>query len=107
MSYLELRELLRLGRSNGNLQDVESNGLGDWSTLTNNNNVTFLDTESWGNVSSQVLVSLLVSVVLWNVVQVFSSDDDGSVHLGGNNGTGQNLTSDRDVTDEWALLVDV
>lgn len=104
---LELSELLGLGSSNGNLQDVESNGLGDWSTLTNDNNITFLDTESWGDVGGNVLVSLLVSVIFRDVVQVFSSDDDGSVHLGGNNSTGQDLTSDGDGTDEWALLVDV
>lgn len=99
--------MLGLGRRNSNLQDVESNSLGDWSTLTNNNNITFNNTESWGNVSGQVLVSLFVSVVFWDVVQVFSSDDDSSVHLGGDNGTGQNLTSDRDVTNEWTLLVNV
>lgn len=57
--------------------------------------------------SRQVLVSLLVSVVFGDVVQVFSSDNDGSVHLGGDDSTGQNLTSDGDVTDKWALLVDV
>lgn len=104
---LELGKLLGLGSRHSNLQDIESDGLGDWSTLTNNNNITLLDTESWGNVGSNILVSLLVSVVFGNVVQVVSSDDDGSVHLGGDNSTGQNLTSDGDVTDEWTLLVDV
>jgi hypothetical protein len=104
---LKFSELLGLGSSNGNLQDVESNGLGDWSTLTDDNNITFLDTEGWGDVSGNVLVSLFVSVIFWNIVQVFSSDDDGSVHLGGNNSTSQDLTSDRDVTDEWTLLVNV
>lgn len=104
---LKFSELLGLGSSNGNLQDVESNGLGDWSTLTDDNNITFLDTEGWGDVSGNVLVSLFVSVIFWNIVQVFSSDDDGSVHLGGDNSTSQDLTSDRDVTDEWTLLVNV
>lgn len=104
---LELGELLRLGLRNSDLQDVESNSLRKRSALTNNNNVTFLDTESWGNVSSDVLVSLLVSVVFRNKVEVVSSDDDSSVHFGGNNGTGQNLTSDGNLTSEWALLVDV
>lgn len=104
---LELGELLLLGSRDSNLQDVESNGLRQRSALANNNNITLLDTESWGNVSSDVLVSLLVSVVFWNKVEVVSSDDDGSVHLGGNNGTGHDLTSDGDVTNEWALLVDV
>lgn len=106
-AYLKFSKLLRFRLGDGDLQDVESNGLGDWSTLTNNDNITFLDTESWGNVSSQVLVSLFVSVIFWNVVQVVSSDDDGSVHLGGDNSTGQNLTSDGNSTDEWTLLVNV
>lgn len=57
--------------------------------------------------SSNVLVSLLVSVVFRNEVEVVSSDDDGSVHLGGHNSTGHNLTSDGDVTDKWALPVNV
>lgn len=89
------------------LQHVESNGLRDWSTLTNGNDVTDFDTESWGNVNWDVLVSLFVSVVLWNVVQVVSSDDNGTVHLGGDNNTSQDLTTDGNQTSEWALLVDV
>lgn len=52
-------------------------------------------------------MSLFVSVIFWNVVQVFSSDDDGSVHLGGDDNTGENLTSDRNGTNEWTLLVNV
>lgn len=104
---LELGELLRLRSRDSNLQDVESDGLGQRSALANNNNITLLDTESWGQVSSNVLVSLLVSVVFRDEVEVVSSDDDGSVHLGRNNGTGQNLTSDGNVTDERTLLVDV
>lgn len=105
--HLEFSELL-LGLGVGsNLQDVESNSLGDRSTLTNGNNVTDFNTESWGNVNWNVLVSLFVSVVLWNVVQVVSSDDNGTVHLGGDNDTSQNLTTDRNQTGERTLLVNV
>ena len=60
--------LVGLTGSSRDLDDVESNSLGDWSTLTNGNNVTNLDTESWGDVDWDVLVSLFVSVVLWNVL---------------------------------------
>lgn len=56
---------------------------------------------------SEVLVSLLVSVVLGDVVEVLSSDDDGSVHFGGDNLTSQDLASDRNVTNKGALLVNV
>lgn len=86
--------LVGLTGSSRDLDDVESNSLGDWSTLTNGNNVTNLDTESWGDVDWDVLVSLFVSVVLWNVMQVSPSDDNGTVHLGGDDGTGQDLTTD-------------
>ena len=86
--------LVGLTGSSRDLDDVESNSLGDWSTLTDGNNVTDLDTESWGNVNWDVLVSLFVSVVLWNVMQVSPSDDNGTVHLGGDDGTGQDLTTD-------------
>lgn len=52
-----------------------------------------------------VLVSLLVTGVLGDEVEVFLADDDGSVHLGGNDGTGQDTATDRDETSEGALLV--
>ena len=53
----------------------------------------------------EVLVSLLVTRVLRDVVEVLSSDDDGSVHLGGNDGAGQDTATDGDETGEGALLV--
>lgn len=56
---------------------------------------------------SDVLVSLLVSVVFLDEVEVVSSDDDSSVHFGGDNSTSQKLTSDGNLTDERTLLVDV
>ncbi len=37
--------------------------------------------------SGDVLVSLLESVVLLDIVEIVSSDDDGSLHLGRNNDT--------------------
>lgn len=54
---------------------------------------------------SEVLVSLLVTGVLGNIVEVFSSDDKGTVHLGRNNSTGQDTATDGDLTSEGALLV--
>ena len=80
-------------------------GLGEGTALANGNPVTLLDTESGGNVSSQVLVALLVTVVLGDVVEVFTADDEGTVHLGGHNTAGQDTATDGDETDEGALLV--
>lgn len=79
--------------------------LAEGSALANGNLVTLLNTESGGDVSGNVLVSLLVTGVLGDEVQVFTADDDGAVHLGGNDGAGQNTATDRDETGERALLV--
>jgi hypothetical protein len=54
---------------------------------------------------SKVLVSLLVTGVLGDKMEVFSADDQSSVHLGGNDGAGQDTATDGDETSEWALLV--
>lgn len=107
-SHLELGELLnRLASSGQHTQNVESDGLGEGSALANGDLVTLLNTESGRDVGGEVLVSLLVTRVLRNEVQVLSSDDNGSVHLGGNDGAGQDTATDGDETGEGALLVDV
>ena len=54
-----------------------------------------------------VLVSLFESVVLDDVVQVVPSDDDGVFHLGRDDQSLDNGSSDGDISGEWALLVDV
>ena len=63
--------------------------------------------EGGGAVSRDVGVSLLVSAILFNIVEVISSDDDGSVHFGADAHSLKNTTSDGDVSGEGALLVDV
>ncbi len=50
-------------------------------------------------------MSLLVSGVLGDEVKVFSANDEGSVHLGGNDGTSQDTATDRNETGERALLI--
>ena len=52
-------------------------------------------------------VSLLVSLVLFDKVQVIHAEDDGAVHFRRLDDAGQDPTSDGDVTGEWALFVDV
>jgi hypothetical protein len=56
-------------------------------------------------VRSEVLVSLLVSGVFWDEVKVFSADDEGTVHLGGNDCASQDTATDGNETGERALLV--
>ena len=53
----------------------------------------------------EVLVALLVTGVLGDEVQVLAANDDGTVHLGGDDGAGQDTATDGDQTGEGALLV--
>ena len=79
--------------------------LGQWTALANGDLVTLLNTECWGDVGSEVLVALLVTSVLWNKVEVLATDDEGAVHLGGDDGAGEDTATDGDLAGEWALLV--
>jgi hypothetical protein len=79
--------------------------LAERTTLADGDLIAFLNTESGGHVSSQVGVSLLISGVLGNEVEVFSSDDQGTVHLSRDNGASQDAATDGDLAGEGALLV--
>ena len=57
--------------------------------------------------SSQVLVSLLETIVLLDVMEVITSQNDGSFHLAGGNYTLEDSSSDRDIGGEGALLVNI
>lgn len=57
--------------------------------------------------SSNVLVSLLKPVVLFDKVKVLPANNDSLVHLGGDNHTRENTATDGDIRSERALLVDV
>lgn len=50
-------------------------------------------------------MSLLVTRVLGNVVEVLAADDQGAVHLGRDNGASQDTATDGDEAGEGALLV--
>lgn len=107
-TFLELGELLnRLAVTGKNTQNVETDSLAQRTALADGDLVTLLNTESRGNVSGEVLVALLVTGVLGDEVKVLAADDDGAVHLGGNDGAGEDTAADRDETGERALLVDV
>ena len=58
--------------------------LAERSALSDQNDVTDFDVEGRLDVSGEVSVSFLVSVVFGHIVEIIASDDDGSLHLGGN-----------------------
>jgi hypothetical protein len=105
---LELAELLdRLAGPGKHAENVEPHSLAQRPALANGNLVTLLNTESRRHVRGEVLVTLLIPVVLGDVVEVFATDDDGTVHLGRDNGAGQDTAADGNHAGEGALLVDV
>lgn len=50
-------------------------------------------------------MSLLISGVLGNEMEVFSADDEGAVHFSGDNGASQDTATDRNETGERAFLI--
>ena len=80
-------------------------GLAERPALADGNLVTLLDTESGGDVGGKVLVAALVTGVLGDEVKVLAADDQGAVHLGGDDGAGKDTATDGDETSEGALLV--
>lgn len=74
-------------------------------TLPHRNLITVLNTESGRHMRSQVLVSFLVSRILGNEMEVFTPDDERSVHFRRHNGAGQDTPADGDLTSEWTFLV--
>ena len=75
------------------------------SNLSSINNYT--QPETWRHVAGEILVSLLVALVLPNVVQVVSSDDNGTFHLHALDNSSQDPTTNRHIASERALLVNV
>ena len=59
-------------------ENVEANSLGDWSALAYSHHITLLKTESWGAMARDGLMTFLESVVLLDVMEVITSDDDSS-----------------------------
>ena len=67
--------------------NVEADSLGKGSALADGDNITSTDAESGGAVSCDGLVALLESVVLLDVMEVITTDDNGVLHLVGDNDT--------------------
>lgn len=82
-----------------------SNSLGQRPALADGDLVAVFDTECGGDVGSEVLVALLVTVVFGDVVQVLAADDEGAVHLGRDDGAGEDTATDGDQAGEGALFV--
>ncbi len=94
-------------RSSFDFKHVETHSLGERTALTNGDNITFLHTEARREMGSNVLVTLLETLVLTHVVQVITTHNDRALHLVGKNHTLQDTATDSNVTGERAFLVDI
>ena len=74
--------------------DVEANGLGDGAALADGHDITDAEAEGGRAVSGDGLVALLETVVLLDVVEVVAANDDGVLHLGGDDDAPKGLISD-------------
>jgi hypothetical protein len=91
----------------GDFKDVEVNGFGEGSAFSDEDDITFFDCESRGNMSWDVSVSFLVSVVFRNIVKVITADNNSALHLGGNNDSLQDFASNRNFRGEGTFFVNI
>jgi hypothetical protein len=87
--------------------DVETDGLGEGTALSDGDDISDSKSESGRAMGGEGLVTLLKSVVLLDEMEVITSDDNGSLHLVGNNNTLEDFASDGDITGEGAFVIDV
>jgi len=87
--------------------DIKTNSLGERTTLSDGNDISILDSKGRRAVSRNVLVPLLETTVLSDVVQVVSTDDNRSLHLGRDDLSLQDSSTDGDISSKGALLVDI
>ena len=91
-----------------NSDHIELDGLGNWSALSNGYDISDSNTrEGWGDVCGQVVMSLLKSIVLLDIVKIIPSEGDCAVHLGGEDDTLEDSTSDRNVGGEWTFMINI
>ena len=90
------------------LEHVESDSLGKRSALSDSHDVTLSNVqEARGAVHWDISVSLLETSILWHVLQIITTNDDGSLHFRGDNHCLQNTTTDRNISGEGAFLVNI
>lgn len=88
--------------------DIKSNCLRERSALTYSNNVANFDVvECWRAVNSDCSMSLLISVILLDEMDIVSSDDNRVLHLGRNDDSFEDLSSNANIACEWTLLINI
>ena len=82
--HLELAEKLHSLSASGGVIDgnnVELDGLGEGAALSNSDLISLTHAEARRAVSRESAVTLLITLVLADVVQIIAADNDGALHL--------------------------
>ncbi len=82
-------------------------GLSEGSALSDSDDITFLDSETRRAVSNEVSVSLFISIVLFDIVEIVSSDNDGIFHLVRDDHSSKDFSSNADISSEGTFFVNV
>lgn len=85
--------------------NVKPDGFAQWTALSNSYDVSLLYVECWRAVDRDILMPLFKTPVFGNVVKVVSPDNNGILHLSGNNKTLQNTSADGNISSERTLLI--
>merc|ERR1719491_2841881 len=89
------------------LHHIEAHSLAQRAALAHRDDVALLRLEARRTVHRHVGVALLEAVELLHVVEIVPPDDDGALHLRGDDHALQDLPADADVAREGALLVHI
>jgi len=85
--------------------NIESNSLGQRTALSNCNNIPLLDLEGRRAMHSHVLMTLFITTVLGNEMKVILPNDDGALHLGGDDQSLEDTSTNGNASSEGALLI--
>lgn len=91
-----------------NTNHVETNSLWERSALSDSDNISNTSTgESWWQMSWEVVMTFLESVVLLNVVKIISAKDNSTSHLIGKYDTFENTSTNSNIRGERAFVINV
>jgi hypothetical protein len=99
-----------------NLQHIEPHRLTQRSTLSNSNNIALLNTETWRDMSSKILVTFLIPIIFLHIMKIITTivrsehwfgipNDDCTMHFSRDDNTRENSTTNRDLTRKGTFLV--
>ena len=87
--------------------NIEQDSLGQRTALSNGHNITLLHAEAGAAMRMNILVTLLETTVLLDVMKVVPPDNNRALHLGRDDKSLKDLSTNGDIASEWTLLVDI